>query len=158
MNIDFVETLRRAETDPELAELRSRKPFDASMVEIGGGAGWQAQRLTEAGYAVRSFDVASSEVTDKRVFRIEIYDGRQIPTPDASFDVACSSNANALEHIPNAGAFQDELRRVQKPDGVAIHIVPSATWRTHTSFAHYPLLAKSAANLIGSRLGWGPSL
>ena len=155
MDANFVEVLRCAEADLVLAELRSRKPLGASIIEIGGGAGWQAQQLAEAGYSVRSFDVPSSEFKDKRVFPIEDYDGRTIPAPDATFDVAFSSNA--LEHIPNADAFQDELRRVLKPDGVAIHIVPSATWRAHTSLAHYPWLAKSAANLIGSRLGWGAS-
>jgi SAM-dependent methyltransferase len=155
MDAKFVEVLRSAETDIVLAELRSRKPLGASIVEIGGGAGWQAQRLTDAGYTVRSFDVPSSEFTDKRVFPIEDYDGRTIPAPAASFDVIFSSNA--LEHIPGAEAFQGELRRVMKPDGVAIHIVPSATWRAHTSLAHYLWLAKTTATLVGSTLGWGAS-
>ena len=152
MNTHFVEVLRRAEIDLVLAEICSRKPLGASIIEIGGGAGWQAQSLAQAGYSVRSFDMPSSEFNDNRVFPIEDYDGLQIPTPDASFDVAFSSNA--LEHIPNAEAFQVELRRVLKPDGVAIHIVPSATWRVHTLLAHYPWLAKSSVNLIGARLGW----
>lgn len=155
MDTRFVEVLRRAEIELVLDEVRSRKPLGASIIEIGGGAGWQAQRLVEAGFSVRSFDVPSSEFKNDLVFPVEEYDGRRIPVPDASFDLAFSSNA--LEHIAELEAFQDELRRVLKPDGVAIHIVPSATWRIHTLLAHYPWLAKVAASLIESKFGWSKS-
>ena len=151
MDPHFVEALRRSEIDLALAEINIRNLTGASILEIGGGAGWQAQRLAEAGYAVRSFDLPSSEFNGSRVFPIEEYDGCTIPAPDASVDVVFSSNA--LEHIPDVDAFQGEIRRVLKPNGVAIHIVPSATWRLHTSLAHYPWLAKSLVKVIGARLG-----
>jgi len=155
MDSQYVEGLRRAEIELALDEIRSRKPFGASIIEIGGGAGWQARILAEAGFSVRSFDVPGSEFKNNLVFPVEEYDGKHIPAPGASFDVAFSSNT--LEHIAELEAFQDELRRVMKPDGIAIHIVPSATWRIYTLLAHYPWLAKAAAKLIGTRFGWNES-
>jgi ubiquinone/menaquinone biosynthesis C-methylase UbiE len=140
-----IETLREAECELVIAELRARNMDGASVVEIGGGTGWQARRLAEAGYTVRSFDIASSDYRDDRVYPVEDYDGRTIPAADASFDVAYSSNV--LEHIAALEEFQAELARVLKPGGIAIHIVPSATWRTYTFLAHYPWLLRMAVNL-----------
>jgi ubiquinone/menaquinone biosynthesis C-methylase UbiE len=147
VDLDFVRTLRQAELDLVLKEIAARKSSGSSIVEIGGGGGWQAKLLADAGYAVRSFDVAVSEFSGRRVFPIEDYDGHHIPAPDASFDVVFSSNV--LEHIEHVRAFQAELHRVLKPDGIAIHLLPSASWRIWTSLAHYPWVAKAA---IGSFL------
>ena len=125
------------------------------MIEIGGGAGWQAQAFAATGYSVRSFDLPNSQFSDKRVFPIEDYDGRHIPVADASFDLAFSSNV--LEHIADAERFQVELRRVLKPGGIALHILPSATWRLYTSLAHYPWLAKTAIQMVRDRGRPNPS-
>jgi SAM-dependent methyltransferase len=105
--------------------------------------------LADAGYRVRSFDLAASEFRAHRVFPIEDYDGHRIPAPDAAFDVAFSSNV--LEHIPHLRAFQAEIARVLTPDGIAVHLLPSATWRIWTSIAHYPWLAKAALAAAGAR-------
>ena len=58
------------------------------------------------------------------------YDGRVLPFPDAVLDVVLTSHVLAhLRNAPNAC----EVRRVLKPRGVAISIVPTATWRIWTS-------------------------
>jgi predicted SAM-dependent methyltransferase len=62
------------------------------------------------------------------------YDGQRIPFGDDSFDVVFSSNV--LEHIPHVDAFQQEIHRVLKPGGVAVHIVPSSSWRWWTNITH----------------------
>jgi SAM-dependent methyltransferase len=151
MDLGFVKALRQAEVELALAEIAARKPAGSSIVEIGGGGGWQARRLADAGYSVRSFDLAGSEFAAHRAFPIEDYDGHRIPAADASFDVAFSSNV--LEHIPHLEAFQAELHRVLRPDGIAVHLLPSATWRIWTSLAHYPWLARTAADTARERLG-----
>jgi SAM-dependent methyltransferase len=153
MDDRYVEQLRLAEVELALAELRRRKPPGASVIEIGGGAGWQARALAAAGYKVRSFDLPDSQFSRTRVFPVEDYDGRHIPAADASFDAAFSSNV--LEHIADGEVFQAELRRVLKPDAVAVHILPSATWRLYTSLAHYPWLVKAALDV--TRSGGGPT-
>lgn len=151
MDWDFVETVRRAEVNLAVAEISARKPFESTIIEIGGGSGWQAQMLTDAGFSVRSFDLAGSEYSGRRVFPVEDYDGHRLPADDQAFDVAFSSNV--LEHIPHVHAFQSEIHRVLKPGGIAVHIVPSAAWRFWTFAGHYPWLIKTATAAVigGSR-------
>ena len=154
MDLDFVRGLRQAELQLALTEIASRKPAGSSIVEIGGGGGWQARMLADAGFQVRSFDLAGSQYSAHRVFPIEDYDGHRIPAADAAFDIAFSSNV--LEHIAHGRAFQAELHRVLKPDGIAVHLLPTASWRLWTLAAHYPWLVKAAAGkLVGRRLGGG---
>ena len=62
MDLDFVRRLRQAELDIALTEIASRKPAGSSIVEIGGGGGWQARMLADAGFQVRSFDLAGSQL------------------------------------------------------------------------------------------------
>jgi ubiquinone/menaquinone biosynthesis C-methylase UbiE len=143
MDLDFVRGLRQAELELALTEIASRKPTGSSVVEIGGGGGWQARMLADAGFAVRSFDLAGSQYRAQRVFLIEDYDGHRIPAADAAFDIAFSSNV--LEHIGHERAFQAELDRVLKPDGIAVHLLPTASWRLWTLAAHYPWLVKAGA-------------
>lgn len=151
MDLDFVRALRQAEVELAVKEIAARKPAGSSIVEIGGGGGWQARMLADAGYAVRSFDIAGSEYAAHRVFPIEDYDGHRVPAPDAAFDVVFSSNV--LEHIPHLRAFQAELHRVLKPDGIAVHLLPTASWRVWTSLSHYPWLAEAAAKVARAKVG-----
>jgi ubiquinone/menaquinone biosynthesis C-methylase UbiE len=151
MDLDFVRGLRQAELDLALTEITSRKPRGSSIVEIGGGGGWQARMLADAGFVVRSFDLAGSQFSAHRTFPIEDYDGHRIPAADASFDIAFSSNV--LEHIPHVRAFQTELHRVLKPDGIAVHLLPTASWRVWTLAAHYPWLVKAGAEAFRATRG-----
>ena len=80
------------------------------------------------------------------VFPVELYDGRRLPCADRACDVVFSSNV--LEHVPHVEAFQAELHRVLKPGGIAIHLMPTPTWRAATLLAHYPWLARAALSVI----------
>jgi SAM-dependent methyltransferase len=80
------------------------------------------------------------------VWPITDYDGRRIPFPDQSFDVVFSSNV--LEHIPHVESFQAEIQRILRPGGIAVHLVPSASWRVWTSLAHYGYLVKRLVSTI----------
>ena len=135
MNEAFVKELRDAELELVVA-LMDR---GASVLEIGAGAGWQAKLLEQRGYHVTAVDLASSEYRMARVFPVEDYDGRHLPWEAGRFDYVFSSNV--LEHVAHIDLFQREIRRVLKPEGRAIHILPSATWRVWTLLSHY-------ANLI----------
>ncbi len=149
MDWDFVETVRRAEVNLAVAEISARKPPGSTIIDIGGGSGWQAQMLTDAGFGVRSFDLAGSEYSGRRVFPVEDYDGRTFPAEAQAFDIAFSSNV--LEHIPHVREFQSEIHRVLKPGGIAVHILPSAAWRFWTFAGHYPWLVKAALGAVGGR-------
>ena len=105
-------------------------PVGCAVLEIGAGTGWQAKQLSKLGYLVQAIDIKSSNYRDQQVWRVKTYDGKTIPFNDNSFDVVFSSNS--LEHIPHIEAFQAEIHRVLRPNGIAVHILPSATWRFWT--------------------------
>lgn len=110
------------------------------ILEIGAGAGWQAQALSDQGFSVQAIDIEESRYHRHCVWDVVIYDGHNIPFPDESFDVIFSSNV--LEHIPHLEVFQEEIKRVLKPSGLAIHVLPSAAWRFWTNITHYPYVLK----------------
>ncbi len=143
----FLARLRRAELGrvTDVLQRHGSAP-GCTVLEIGGGTGWQARDLAEAGYKVRSVDVE----TKPGVFPVELYDGHRLPCEDASCDVVFSSNV--LEHVAHIEAFQAEMARVLKPGGIAVHLMPTPTWRLATSLAHYPWLLRAAFSvLVGKR-------
>jgi SAM-dependent methyltransferase len=118
----------------ELGIVLERLPPRGRILEIGAGTGWQAKVLEQRGYDVSAIDLASSEHRPNRVWPVAEYDGRNIPFPEASFDVVFTSNT--LEHIPHLDDFQKEIHRVLKPEGFAIHVLPSGSWRFWTNVTH----------------------
>lgn len=129
-----------------LAELERVLPYfpaGCRVLEIGAGAGWQALELDRKGFEVEAIEYAHTgfrALAEQRVWNVIEYDGAHIPFPDNSFDIVFSSNV--LEHIPHVRAFQDEIRRVLKPDGIAVHLMPTASWRIWSTFAHYLFVAQ----------------
>lgn len=122
--------------------------FQANLLEIGAGAGWQALALEKHGARVTAIDVQHSNYESKRVFPVEIYNGVSIPFTSESFDVVFSSNT--LEHVYEPEKLLLEIKRVLRPGGVAIHIVPSAGWRFWTNLAHFPYLFKRMCKSLSS--------
>ena len=114
------------------------------VLEIGGGNGYQASLIAATGAEVESLDVVRVPPGTTAYFPVELYDGRSIPFPSASFDRVFSSNV--LEHIADLENSLMETRRVLKDDGLAIHILPTPAWRLWTSITYYPYLAKRAAS------------
>jgi SAM-dependent methyltransferase len=135
-NIEFLHAIREYEFARIVPHLRS----GARILEIGGGTGYQAARLRDSGFAVSSIDVAAGIYRDGREFPVQEYDGRHIPFPDATFDIVFSSNV--LEHIPDLAQIHRETRRVLRPDGYCVHVMPTGSWRFWTNIAHYVELAQ----------------
>ncbi len=128
--LDHLEAIRRYELDIALQLL----PLTGKLLEIGAGTGWQAQELEDRGYDVSAIDLPSSKYRENRIRTITDYDGKEIPFEDNVFDVVFSSNV--FEHIPHIDKFQKEIRRVLKPDGYALIILPSSSWRLWTNITH----------------------
>lgn len=99
----------------------------ARILEIGAGTGQQSAALLKMGFGVEAIEVPNSVYSGDRLFPIRNYDGDNIPFPDESFDIVFSSNV--LEHVPNLARVHEEVRRVLKPDGYAVHVVPTHIWR-----------------------------
>ena len=144
------EAVRLTEIEIVLNELKSEGIKEKSILEIGSGAGWQAKKFFENGYKVTAIDVPESIYAEQKIWPILTYDGRLIPFPDNHFDIVFSSSV--LEHIPRLDEFENEIRRVLKPHGLAMHIVPSASWRFWTMMAHYPFMFKTVVKIIYDKL------
>ncbi|MFQ5587974.1 MAG: methyltransferase domain-containing protein [Nitrospiria bacterium] len=123
--------LRRA----EMETIQNWFKSGARVLEIGGGSGYQASLISSHGCTVSSIDIASRPTPPKSYFPVKTYDGEHIPFEDNSFDLIFSSNV--LEHVKNLPTLFLEMKRVLKPGGTLIHILPSATWRFWTSLSHY---------------------
>jgi SAM-dependent methyltransferase len=130
----------------ELHRAVSLIPSQSKILEVGAGAGWQAKTLAENGFSVVAIDVPGTQYAQERSWPVLEYDGINLPFSDGCFDVVFSSHV--LEHIPHAEGFQAEVRRVLKPDGIAIHILPSGTWRLWTSICLYGYLAKILVEVL----------
>jgi SAM-dependent methyltransferase len=135
----------------ELARVRAFLPPSGRVLDFGAGDGYQALRLQELGFEVDAVDLQSSSHLEKRVFPVRDYDGATLPFPDARFDVVMSSNV--LEHVHDLSRAISELARVLKPDGLMLHILPSASWRLWTTIAEFPAVPR---NLVRGLLS-GPT-
>jgi SAM-dependent methyltransferase len=124
----------------ELNEIIQFLPKNAVMLEIGAGDGWQAKQLSKHCANVYAVDVEGSRNTANWHFPVQLYDGYNLPFESHFFDVVYSSNV--LEHVVEIEKIQSEMGRVLKPGGIAIHCVPSATWRVWTSLGHLIYIVK----------------
>lgn len=104
-------------------------------LEIGGGSGFQKTLLNNLSNQVISIDVKPhpDPISD-----VTIYVGHTIPAENKSIDRIFSSNV--LEHIPDITRSLKEMFRVLKDDGLAIHILPTPSWRIWTTILHYPAI------------------
>src|SRR5262245_16102006 len=124
----------------EITQVASHFPQGACVLEIGAGTGRQARDLQQRGFAVSAVDLKGSRYSDNRVFTVVEYDGVTLPFADASFDVVFSSNV--LEHVRDLSALYHEMRRVLKPGGYCIHVMPTHTWRLWTALTSFPTAAQ----------------
>jgi SAM-dependent methyltransferase len=135
----WLDRLRRTELDLILALANG---LEGKVLEIGGGTGTQAAELQRRGVDITSIEMPSSNYKAARVFPLIEYDGRRIPFEDNTFDTLFSSNV--LEHVPHLELFQVEMMRVLKPNGRAIHVMPSVSWRLWSLLTHYVSLLQKA--------------
>lgn len=141
MDLEHLEEIRLVELEQFVRLIRKEKGTSAgrpevSILEIGAGAGHQAKQLARLGFDVEAIDLPTSNYAKDQVWPVTTYDGHSIPFEDDRFDVVFSSNV--LEHIPHLGRFHREMQRVLHPNGVAFHIVPTASWRFWRTLAHLP--------------------
>jgi len=134
--------LRRREVELACTHFRP----GCRILELGGGDGFQATVLAGRGFEVDSIDVPFRQSKERLLFPVLDYDGRIIPFADGSFDAVFSSNV--LEHIPDLKLSLSEIRRVLKPEGVAVHVLPTPVWRFWTTVVHYPWLVTKALDKV----------
>lgn len=131
-SIPHLGTIRQAEIERIISHLTP----GARILEIGAGTGEQAAELKRRGFDVVAIELAQSNYADNRIHPIIDYDGHTIPLPDASVDIVFSSNV--LEHVPDLARMNAEIRRVLRPAGYCVHVMPTHAWRLWTTLSSYP--------------------
>jgi SAM-dependent methyltransferase len=121
----------------------------ASILEIGGGTGFQAKLLADRGYEVTALDILPSGPDPTQAFPVTGYDGRRFPLADQSCDAVFSSNV--LEHLEQPGLIHRECRRVLRPGGYCVHLVPTAAWRFWESAGYHADLAQRLLRKLAAR-------
>jgi ubiquinone/menaquinone biosynthesis C-methylase UbiE len=139
-SIEQLNTLRSAEIEKIVTHFR---PVGARVLEVGAGTGQQALELQRRGFDVEAIEIPSSNYAQDRLFSITDFNGRHIPFPDASFDIVFSSNV--LEHVPDLVQMHSEIRRVLRPSGYAVHVLPTHVWRFWTTLSAFPTSVQYAA-------------
>ena len=140
MDYDHLQQIRMRESE---IIIRMLEPFRGGhLLEIGAGAGWQAEKFAGAGFQVSAVELAGSQYLGMAKFPIAAYDGHRLPFENESFDVIFTSSV--LEHVPHLEEFQEEMRRVLKKTGVALHVMPGGFWRFWTTLTHYPVAWRNA--------------
>ena len=144
-DLEYVNRIR-AEEMRRVLERHAGLFTGKDLLEIGSGTGLQLQALQKICQTAIGIDLASSSYSQHRLVDIVDYDGQHIPFPDHSFDIIFSSNV--LEHIAEEAAIHTEMKRVLRPGGAALHIMPTHTWRILTSVAHYPAQPRRIASRL----------
>lgn len=114
----------------EMEQLVRLLPAGGRVLEFGAGTGQQARFLVDHGFDVVAIDMPSSAYASHRSFPVQDYDGRHIPLEEQSVDAIFSSNV--LEHVEDIPAILGEFRRVLRPEGIGLHVMPTGAWRFWT--------------------------
>ena len=133
-SVSFLHEIRAA----ELGEAARFIVPGSRVLEIGGGSGFQARLLQGMGHSVESIDRPGSSRPEHRRFAVREFDGATIPFPAAEFDLVFSSHV--IEHVADLPRLSAEMRRVLKPGGLCLHLMPSPSWRRWSIVTHYPSL------------------
>jgi SAM-dependent methyltransferase len=150
MNLQHLKAIREFELDQVLALL----PPSGRVLEVGSGAGWQSQQMAARGYWVVAVDLPESNYASVADYPPVLYDGSHLPFADNSFDIVFSSNV--LEHVEDLAALFADIRRVLDPSGLAIHVLPTPSWRFWTMGTHYLALPRSRGIRGKLRSLWQP--
>lgn len=108
----------------------------AEVLDFGCGSGVLFQAFRAAGFSTRGVDFADRlNPSLEGVYAVEERPYR-LPFPDAQFDLVYS--VAVFEHVADYRAALLEIRRVLKPDGVAVHVFPPR-WRIIEPHVRVPL-------------------
>ncbi len=130
---DYFEDFENGASIHEMRRLQeaviSELPKGASSVlDVGCGKAWVAQRLCPAGISVFSMDI--STVNPQRALERYPYDNHyglvadayHLPFREGAFD--CIIASEIIEHVPDPGAFNGSLLRALRPGGQIIITTP----------------------------------
>jgi len=109
--------------------VRSGVRRGARVLDFGCGSGLVVASLEQAGYDSHGVDFSREAIdfgVEKGVRNLHVIAGEKLPFADSSFDaVVCM---DVLEHLRDEQPALAEMRRVLKPGGVLVVMVPAYGW------------------------------
>ncbi len=108
----------------------TRHPQDARLLDLGSGRGEFLSGFTRLGFEAHGID---REVMTPRRFHDPIavgdFENQALPFANSSYDIVFSKSV--LEHIASVEFVLQEIRRILKPSGTVLSMVPDwqAQWR-----------------------------
>ncbi len=130
---NWLHIIRKNEVDLALRSLHLKK--NIKILEIGGGDGFNAKCISEAGYNITSIDI---QPRYPQSFHVKEGDALKMNFSNKSFDVIFT--CHVLPYIEDFKTGFDEMKRVLKNDGKIIHIVPTTWWSIITNIWHFIFL------------------
>lgn len=131
---------------------------DRTVADIGGGGGYFSAAFTRRGATcvLVEPDVAELTARGTPTSNAILGDGLRLPLRDESVDVSFSSNV--LEHVPDPGAFIDEMVRVTRPGGIVYlsYTVWLSPWGGHETSPWHFLGGRYAARRYAKHHGHPP--
>jgi len=137
--------VRDEELKPALEYFPKEKHI--KVLEVGGGNGYQALKISEMGYSIESIDLSPRKPQYYEVKKIDV---TKLPYSDNFFDIILTSLV--LQHIEQIDIAFTEMNRVLKNDGIMIHIVPTPWWSIFTNFWHYCYIPKFLISSFSKRI------
>jgi ubiquinone/menaquinone biosynthesis C-methylase UbiE len=111
-----------------------------SVLDFGCGSGLTVADLSEAGHASQGVDFSEEAIAfgaKKGITGLQVVRDEQLPFADETFDaVTCM---DVLEHLQDEQPALSEMRRVLKPGGVLVIMVPAYEflWGAQDEVAHH---------------------
>jgi len=121
--------MRQQELDAVGRWLLPRAKKHQKLLEVGGGNGLLAKKLTDMGFDVTSIDPVPQMPSH---FSVNKGDCTSLLFENSSFDVIFSSCV--LEHIGKLDTAFSEMSRVLRKDGIMVHTVPTHYSMIYTMF------------------------
>lgn len=133
---DVRDAIRRA----EFAGVERLLPRGGTVVDLGAGPGLQTELIRGLGNDVVALDLPDGSYRPGP--HMVWFDGVRLPLRTSSVDAIFSSHV--LEHVEDIDGLFDELRRVLVPGGIAVHVMPTATWRMLGLVTRWKPIARAA--------------
>lgn len=135
----------------ELDAVLERYPLSSAdrVLEFGATDGFQASLLRRHTPHVITTDVYRDPSHGSAPFAVALPEA--FPFPDRAFDLIISSNV--LEHVNNRPGTLSEIRRLLRPEGRTIHIVPTHVWKWLSLVTHPIYYPVHVMNLLARRAG-----
>jgi len=127
-------------------------PHAQGVLDVGCSAGYVLEAAARLGLSCAGTDASryAVDLCRGQGYRAEVGTLEALPFPDAAFDIVTAKHT--LEHTPTPLRALEEMRRVLRPGGVVLLVVPDVSyWR-------YGGRPRTGSAFRPDRLGWQHSV